>query len=57
MPPTETMRAVVFKGKHEVVVEDRPKPQILEPRDVILHVTSSALCGSDLVPSPANHLI
>lgn len=47
LPPT--MRAVVFKGVGEVAVEDRPVPEIKAPKDAVLRVTSSALCGSDLV--------
>jgi threonine dehydrogenase-like Zn-dependent dehydrogenase len=42
------MRAVVFKDVGEVAVEDRPLPQIQDPRDAILKVTVAALCGSDL---------
>jgi threonine dehydrogenase-like Zn-dependent dehydrogenase len=44
----KTMRAVVLKGDYEVAVEDRPVPTIKNPTDVILKVTSTALCGSDL---------
>lgn len=42
------MRAVVFKGVGQVQVEDRPIPTIQDPRDAIVKVTVSALCGSDL---------
>jgi threonine dehydrogenase-like Zn-dependent dehydrogenase len=51
MPDNEikTMRAVVFKGPGKVVVEDRPLPVIQKPTDVILKVSHSGLCGSDLV--------
>lgn len=42
------MRAVIFKGKHLVAVEDRPIPKIQEPTDVILKVRYAAICGSDL---------
>lgn len=42
------MRAVVFKGVGEVAVEDRPEPTLQHDTDVILKVTVSALCGSDL---------
>jgi D-arabinose 1-dehydrogenase-like Zn-dependent alcohol dehydrogenase len=49
MPRPETMRAVIFKGVGVMTVEDRPTPQIQQPQDAILKVTSSALCGSDLV--------
>lgn len=42
------MRAVVFKSVGKVVVEDRPMPQIQDPRDVIVKVKAAGLCGSDL---------
>jgi len=40
-----TMKAVVFKGKLEVKLEDRPIPKIIDPTDVIIKVKYSALCG------------
>ncbi|RAH47329.1 alcohol dehydrogenase family protein, partial [Aspergillus brunneoviolaceus CBS 621.78] len=43
-----TMRAVVFRGPYEVAVEERPTPKLQTPKDVILRVSTSALCGSDL---------
>ena len=42
------MKAVVYRGAHHVEVADVPDPEIEEPTDVIIRVTSSALCGSDL---------
>jgi threonine dehydrogenase-like Zn-dependent dehydrogenase len=42
------MRAVVYKGPHEVAVEDKPYPKLQTDTDCILKVTTSALCGSDL---------
>ncbi|KAM0713416.1 hypothetical protein Q7P37_010378 [Cladosporium fusiforme] len=42
------MRAVVFKGKGKVAVEDRPVPTLQAPHDAIVKVSVSALCGSDL---------
>jgi threonine dehydrogenase-like Zn-dependent dehydrogenase len=42
------MRAVVWKGKHNVAVEEVPDPEILNPRDAIVKVTLTAICGSDL---------
>ncbi|KAK5237050.1 hypothetical protein LTR47_002228 [Exophiala xenobiotica] len=42
------MRAVVLKGAHRVAVEYRPRPSLQEDTDVIIKVTSSGLCGSDL---------
>ena len=32
----------------KVAVEDRPYPQLQQPTDAILKVSSTALCGSDL---------
>lgn len=40
-----TMKAVVFKGKLKVVLEDRPIPTIVDPTDIIVKVKYSALCG------------
>ena len=42
------MRAVCWYGKEDVHVEDVPDPKILNPRDVIVRVTLTAICGSDL---------
>jgi threonine dehydrogenase-like Zn-dependent dehydrogenase len=42
------MRAACWNGKTDVVVTNVPDPRILNPRDAIVRVTSSAICGSDL---------
>ena len=42
------MRAVCWRGKHQVAVEDVPEPRVLNRRDAIVRVTSTAICGSDL---------
>ncbi|MET0136662.1 MAG: glutathione-independent formaldehyde dehydrogenase [Kibdelosporangium sp.] len=42
------MRAVVYKGPFQVAVEEVPDPQLRHPADVIVRITSSAICGSDL---------
>lgn len=34
----DSMKAVVFKGPHKVVVEDRPVPRIKEQTDIIVKV-------------------
>ena len=39
------MKAVIFKGPHRVVLEDRPVPQIKDDTDIIVKVIYSALCG------------
>ena len=42
------MKAVTYEGPFKVAVKDVPDPAIQEPTDVILKVTSTAICGSDL---------
>ncbi len=42
------MRAVTWHGKRDVRVEDVPDPRIIEPTDVIVEITSTGICGSDL---------
>jgi threonine dehydrogenase-like Zn-dependent dehydrogenase len=42
------MRALTWHGKHDVRMETVPDPQIVNPRDAIIKITSTAICGSDL---------
>jgi threonine dehydrogenase-like Zn-dependent dehydrogenase len=42
------MKAVCWYGKQDVRVENVPDPEILNPRDIIIKVTRTAICGSDL---------
>ena len=42
------MRALAWHGKFDVRVDNVPDPTILNPRDAIIRVTSTAICGSDL---------
>ena len=42
------MKAVCWERTHHVAVEDVPDPSILNPRDAIVRITSTAICGSDL---------
>jgi threonine dehydrogenase-like Zn-dependent dehydrogenase len=42
------MRALTWHGKHDVRVDTVPDPEIVNPRDAIIEVTSTAICGSDL---------
>lgn len=41
----EMMRSVVFHGPYKVAVEERPIPKILDPKDIIVKVRYTALCG------------
>ena len=42
------MRATTWQGKQKVEVQEVPDPQILNARDAIVKITSTAICGSDL---------
>ena len=42
------MKANCWIGKRDVRVETVPDPKILNPRDAIVKITSTAICGSDL---------
>ena len=42
------MKATCWHGKQDMRVESVPDPKILNRRDAILRVTSTAICGSDL---------
>ncbi|RDW69385.1 alcohol dehydrogenase-like protein [Coleophoma cylindrospora] len=47
-PSGEKMKALCWMGKNTVKMLDVPKPRVVEDRDVILKVTGSTVCGSDL---------
>ncbi len=42
------MKATCWMGVHRVEVREVPEPAILNERDAIVRVTSTAICGSDL---------
>ena len=42
------MRALTWQGRHKVQVDTVPDPVIVNPRDAIIKITSTAICGSDL---------
>ena len=42
------MKAVTWHGRRDVRVDTVPDPTIEDPRDVIVRITSSGICGSDL---------
>jgi len=57
------MRAVTYQGKYSVSVENVEDPTIQDTQDVIVKITSTALCGSDLhlyqgnIPLPIGYVI
>lgn len=42
------MKALCWLGKNRLAVEDVPDPKIINPRDAVLRITRTAICGSDL---------
>ncbi|KAF8495078.1 GroES-like protein [Gautieria morchelliformis] len=43
-----SMKAVVYKKAFEVTIEDVRRPKIEHPDDVVVKISTSAICGSDL---------
>ena len=44
------MQGVMLYGPHDVRVEERPDPAIIEPTDAIIRIAATCVCGSDLWP-------
>ena len=42
------MKAVVWHGIGDIRLEDVPEPDIEEPTDAVIRITTSAICGTDL---------
>ncbi|HBG23003.1 MAG TPA: alcohol dehydrogenase, partial [Peptococcaceae bacterium] len=42
------MKALVYHGPSQISLDDIPVPQIEQPTDAILKVTTSTICGSDI---------
>ena len=42
------MKALTWQGTEHVEVTEVPDPEILQPTDAVIRVTSAAICGSDL---------
>ena len=42
------MKALCWHGKEDMRCENVPDPRIEHPRDAIIKVTATAICGSDL---------
>nr|GAJ35883.1 glutathione-dependent formaldehyde dehydrogenase [Bradyrhizobium sp. DOA9] len=47
-PGGRTMKALVWHGKEDIRCDTVTDPEIQDPRDAIIKVTSCAICGSDL---------
>jgi threonine dehydrogenase-like Zn-dependent dehydrogenase len=42
------MKACCWQGVEKVTVDRVPDPEIINPRDAVVRITSTAICGSDL---------
>jgi len=57
------LRAVTYQGKKAIAVKNVDFPQIIDPEDIIVKITSTAICGSDLhlyqgnLPLPIGYVI
>jgi len=45
---TKTMKALCWHGSKDIRCDTVPRPMLTHPRDVILRVTATTICGSDL---------
>jgi threonine dehydrogenase-like Zn-dependent dehydrogenase len=48
MGEAETMKALTWHGRRDVRVDTVPDPKIQQPDDIIVRITSTGICGSDL---------
>src|ERR1700733_10246026 len=48
LKPSTVMKALVYHGPGKRAWEDKPRPAIQDPRDAIVRVTTSTICGTDL---------
>ncbi|MCM3537019.1 zinc-dependent alcohol dehydrogenase [Priestia endophytica] len=57
------MKAVTYQGKKEIAIKEVETPKIQDAQDVIVKITSTAICGSDLhlyqgnFPLPIGYII
>lgn len=57
------MKAVTYQGKYEIAVKKVDYPKIQDKQDIIVRITSTAICGSDLhlyqgnIPLPIGYVI
>ncbi|CEQ38831.1 SPOSA6832_00302 [Sporobolomyces salmonicolor] len=47
-PSGEKMQALLWEGKNHVTVGEALKPRVVDPHDVVLKVTGTTVCGSDM---------
>jgi len=42
------MKALIFRGRGQKALEDKPEPKIEKPSDAIVRITKTTICGTDL---------
>ncbi|OCH94792.1 putative zinc-dependent alcohol dehydrogenase [Obba rivulosa] len=42
------MKALVYRGKEQRAVEERPKPEVSHPTDAVIKLSKTTICGTDL---------
>lgn len=42
------MKALIYLGPGKKAVQERPKPEMTAPPDVIVKITRTTICGTDL---------
>jgi len=47
MSETQTMRAITYVGPFKVECQEKPRPKLLHADDIIVKITTAAICGSD----------
>jgi alcohol dehydrogenase len=43
-----SMKALVFHGMNNIMLENKPKPKVIEATDAIVRITTTSICGTDL---------
>src|SRR4051812_19765930 len=47
-PREDHMKAVTWHGRRDIRVDTVPDPVLKDPTDIVVRITSSGICGSDL---------
>jgi alcohol dehydrogenase len=42
------VKALIFNGRGLLALEERPDPQVVEPADAVVRLTTASICGTDL---------
>jgi len=46
--PSRLMKALIWNGAKDIRYVDKPRPMITDPADIVLKITATTICGSDL---------